>query len=129
MRASTFGVSFVTDIKSKLLERLSDALTPGLPERCGLIGARGGFIELKNIHAEPELGFHMDPGPFIEGVEKGAVATWHTHPGKDPNLSEEDKAGFSQWPTLLHYIVGVRDSEPFVQCFALEDDIIMKVAG
>lgn len=119
----------MTDTKSKLLERLADALAPGLPERCGLIGARGGFIEIDNIHEQPEIGFHMEPVAFIEAIEKGAGATWHTHPGKDPNLSEEDMNGFRQWPNLIHYIVGIRDGEPCVACFGMENDILMKVMG
>jgi proteasome lid subunit RPN8/RPN11 len=119
----------VTDTKSKLLERLSDALAPGLPERCGLVGARGGFHEVGNIHVDPVAGFHMEPSALIDAVEKGAVATWHTHPGKDPNLSDEDMAGFKQWPQLRHYIVGIRDGEPCVVCFMIEDGIVMKVTG
>lgn len=119
----------MTDTKSKLLERLADALTPGLPERCGLIGPRGGVLEIKNIHEQPEAGFHMEPETFLAGIETGAVATWHTHPGKDPNLSEEDMNGFKQWPSLKHYIVGVRDGKPCVVCFAIVDGVVMKDAG
>lgn len=119
----------MSDIKSKLLDRLTNALTPGAPERCGLIGARGGFIEIENVHAQPEAGFHMEPGAFLAAIKKGARATWHTHPGKDPNLSEEDMAGFRQWPGLKHYIVGVRDGEPCVVCFEIKNDIVVKAAG
>lgn len=118
----------MTDTKSKLLEQLSDALAPGMPERCGLIGARGGFYEIENIHEKPELGFHMEPSRFIDLVEKGAAATWHTHPGKDPNLSDEDMHGFAQWPQLKHYVVGIRDGEPTVVCFIVEDGIVMGAA-
>lgn len=117
------------DIKSKLLSHLSEALVPGMSERCGLLGARGGFIEIDNIHDRPDIGFHMDPAAFLAAVEKGATATWHTHPGKDPNLSEEDMEGFKQWPSLRHYIVGIRDGEPFVACFAIVDGVVMKAEG
>ena len=119
----------MSDTKSKLLEKLSDALTPGLPERCGLVGPRGGILEIENIHTDPVAGFHMEPKAFLTGIETGATATWHTHPGKDPNLSEEDMNGFRQWPMLKHYIVGVRDGEPCVVCFAVENGVMMKVAG
>jgi proteasome lid subunit RPN8/RPN11 len=115
----------VTDIASKLLSNLSDALAPGAPERCGLIGPRGGFIEVDNLHETPELGFHMDPSAFLSAVKSGAVATWHTHPGKDPNLSEEDMRGFKQWPQLKHYVVGIRDGEPTVVAFEVRDNIVV----
>ena len=75
----------------------------------------------------PEVGFHMEPKAFLAGINSGATATWHTHPGKDPNLSEEDMAGFRQWPQLRHYIVGIRDGQPYVQCFAIENGILLKV--
>lgn len=117
----------MTDTKSKLLEQLANELTPGLPERCGLIGSNGEVQEIANIHGQPDRGFHMEPVAFLEGLEKGAVATWHTHPGGDPNLSEEDMRGFQQWPHLKHYIVGIRDGQPCVACFAIEGGIVMKV--
>jgi proteasome lid subunit RPN8/RPN11 len=111
----------VTDIASSLLAEISaeHALAPGAEERCGLIGAAGEVIEVANIHAEPANGFHMEPICFLAAVKAGAVATWHTHPGKDPNLSEEDRVGFLAWPSLQHHILGIRDGKPTVHSFAV----------
>lgn len=115
-----FGAFFVNAINSTLLAELSDALELGTPERCGILTADGHLVEIPNIHADPVKGFHMEPVAFLACLEAGAVATWHTHPGKDPNLSEEDMRGFLQWPMLTHHIVGIRDGEPTVHSFGVK---------
>lgn len=115
----------MVDIVSKLIAELSDALGPEDAERCGLVTADGELLEIKNIHSDPWRGFHMEPKALIEGVGAGAVATWHTHPAGDPNLSHEDLNGFRQWPQLVHFILGVRDGEPTVQSFQVVDDVVV----
>jgi proteasome lid subunit RPN8/RPN11 len=118
----------VTDISSKLLEFVeADDLRFGEPEICGVITSSGDVVQLPNVHTEPVKGFHIEPVSFLAFVQAGAVATWHTHPGRDPNLSEEDMQGFSQWPALTHHIVGVRDGEPTVHSFAVVDGIVVTV--
>lgn len=96
-------------------------------ERCGLITARGRVIEIDNVHTSPELGYRMDPKQVLEHLDK-TVATWHTHPDSDPNLSQEDYAGFSQWPALKHYIVGMREGKPTVDAFEIKKGVILKCA-
>jgi proteasome lid subunit RPN8/RPN11 len=98
-----------------------DALSPGAGETCGLILEDGAFVTVDNIHPEPVKGFVMDPKGLLQHVEQ-AVATWHTHPGRDPNLSQEDMAGFRQWPRLTHHIFGIRDGEPTVATFKVLED-------
>jgi proteasome lid subunit RPN8/RPN11 len=115
---------------SKLAEALDFdiALKFGAEERCGVIAADGSIMEVPNIHEEPVKGFHMEPTCFLVAVEAGAVATWHTHPGRDPNLSEEDMAGFRAWPQLEHHIIGIRDGEPTVHSFRVIDDGVVVTA-
>lgn len=113
----------MSDIASELLDFVE--LEAGQPERCGVILGDGEIVELLNVHAEPEKGFHMDPKAFLEQIDDGAVGTWHTHPGRDPNLSEEDMNGFRQWPRLTHHIIGIRDGQPAVATFKVLDDGIV----
>lgn len=97
-------------------------------ERCGVVLKDGSWLEISNVHPEPEKGFHMDPTSFVAALEAGAVATWHTHPGKDPNLSEEDMIGFRQWPQLKHYIVGIRDGVQTVAAFEIKDGVVVNLS-
>lgn len=116
----------MSDMISSLLSDFGGPASDfGTPERCGVIMADGELVEIENIHEAPANGFHMEPGSFLAAVELGAVATWHTHPGKDPNLSEEDMLGFMQWPDLIHHIIGVRDGEPTVHSFKAIGDILV----
>ncbi|WP_037500759.1 hypothetical protein [Sphingomonas jaspsi] len=113
--------------QSVLLTELAGSLEFGQPERCGVITAAGELLEIENIHTDPVKGFHMDPLSFLKAIEDGATATWHTHPAADPNLSEDDRQGFAQWPELTHHIVGIRDGEPTVHSFAFVNDILVTV--
>ena len=114
------------DIASNLLANLSEHVCEvEARERCGVIMSDGEVVEIENIHAEPEEGFHMEPKTFLAYVENGATATWHTHPGADPNLSHEDLNGFRQWPQLDHHIVGIRDGKPAVHSFKVVDGIVV----
>jgi len=115
----------VTDTASNLLANFAEALEPGAAERCGVVMPDGEIVEIKNIHANPVEGFHMEPRAFLGYVENGAVATWHTHPGNDPNLSQEDYEGFHAWPNLVHHIVGIRDGEPAVHSFKFVDGVLV----
>lgn len=100
-------------------------LTPeGTPERCGVVTKAGDILEMVNVHPEPVRGFRMDPSEILLHFSD-AKATWHTHPGSDPNLSEEDYAGFMQWPALQHIIVGVREGLPTAVRFGIEDGVLV----
>lgn len=105
---------------------LTSLLSPiDTPERCGLI-INDEIVELDNVHPEPTRGFHMNPAQLVEHVAQ-ATATWHTHPGSDPALSEEDYEGFCQWPNLVHHIVGVRKGEPSVETYKVVDRMVVKL--
>lgn len=115
----------MNDIVTKLLEEFPSALTYGDEERCGVITADGELLIIANIHRKPVEGFHMEPKSFLAAIEAGATATWHTHPGRDPNLSHEDMDGFRAWPRLTHHILGIRDGEITVETFNVTDDGIV----
>jgi proteasome lid subunit RPN8/RPN11 len=108
------------------VQDISSFLTPeGTPERCGIVTKNGEALELENVHDNPLLGFRIDPSEIVLHFSD-AIATWHTHPGADPNLSESDYAGFSNWPDLKHYIVGTRDGQPLVLCFEIQDGVVLQ---
>lgn len=71
----------------------------------GLILNTHKIIELDNICDIPTEGFQVrveDLLPF----EDDMIATWHTHPNQDSNLSVNDYRTFLNYPDLRHYIVG-----------------------
>lgn len=110
------------DIKSLLLLKLEPS---GSPERCGVISTEGEVVELTNAHVSPQLGFQFSAADTFEWLASGkAAATWHTHPGEDPNLSEEDYAGFLQWPELTHWIVGLRE-EPLAIPYTISAGLVL----
>lgn len=102
-------------------------LTPeGTPERCGVITKNGKVVELVNIHENPIDGFSFSAQDSLDWLASGdAISTWHTHPGGDPNLSEQDYAGFLQWPDLTHWVVGLRDGEPLAVEYVIDDGLVV----
>lgn len=107
----------MTDLTSLLT--LSD-----INERCGLI-VNDEIVEVTNVHPDPTKGFRANPEELIKlaGI---ASAMWHTHPNADPAMSEEDYFGFSQWPNLVHHIVGVRDGNPAIESYTILDGLVIK---
>ncbi len=95
-------------------------------ERCGFVLEDGTLVEISNVHSEPTKGFRMDPFELLQHLDDPLVGTWHTHPDGDPNLSQEDYAGFLNWPHLKHYIVGTLDGEPTVEAFEVVDGLVLK---
>lgn len=106
-------------IASKLKRKLRKGDTT---ERCGLVLSDGKAVECNNSHPEPSNGFVIPARALLkhEGRIKG---TWHTHPHGDSLLSQEDYAGFSQWPDLTHFIIGLDG----VRAYRVEDGIIREV--
>ncbi len=107
------------DIKSKLKVNLKPE---DLSERCGIILTNGEILETPNTHSDPEKGFVI-PAEAMFAEIKNLDGTWHTHPGQDSNLSQEDYHGFSQWPDLHHFIIGVDG----VREFTVQGGIVIEV--
>jgi len=103
-----------------MLDGLSDYYSDTGQERVGLILSDGRAIEVENLHDDPYNGFDVSTDLLIE-YENLIVGTFHTHPGKDSNLSAEDFQAFTNWPHADHYIIGsdgirryqVRDGQVF----------------
>lgn len=75
------------------------------PERAGFIMPDGEVVELRNIAEDPSKDFLAYPEDTVKYCNE-AVASWHTHPGKDGNLSVEDHENFKNWADIDHFIVG-----------------------
>lgn len=74
----------------------------------------GDIVETKNIHENPRNNFRFESSVFIDFPL--CVATWHTHPTNDTNLSVEDYFNFLKYPQFRHYIVGENEvSHYFVE--------------
>ena len=77
------------------------------PERVGVVLADGSVVELKNVHPEPLNHFAVSTQDILVWLLRAdVVGTWHTHPGKDANLSVDDHRAFANWPKLRHHILG-----------------------
>ncbi len=101
-----------------------------LVERCGLILKDGSIVELVNTHINPEGNFSFSKEEFDRYPT--CIATWHTHPRGNSNLTVEDYEAFLKYPNYFHYIVGdgtvwgfyVREGRVFLY----EDDSIFGAA-
>ena len=85
-------------------EKLLEYYT-GSMERVGFILSDGSIVECTNVSPEPESSFIVSAEEIVAYCDR-AVATWHTHPDADYNLSANDYEMFMSWPDLDHYIVG-----------------------
>lgn len=99
---------------------LNDFYSPDGPERCGFILDDGSVVEVDNVASDPNLGFDIEVEDLLT-FEHRAVASWHTHPGSDSNLSEADASGFLNWPSLQHYIIG----SDGIRCYHVEHGRIL----
>jgi len=87
----------------QLIPELKTKLTDG-PERVGFILATGEIVEVENQCHEPDNGFEVSGEDLIK--YPNVVASWHTHPATDSNLSTNDWYGFRNWPEWIHLIIG-----------------------
>lgn len=78
----------------------------GTPERGGFVLEDGTLLEFPNNSPEPNEGASLEIGVEQLPLLDYAIATWHTHPGATANLSVGDAETFTQWPNMLHAIVG-----------------------
>lgn len=97
-------------IKSKLKRKLKAGQ---VEELCGLILKSGKVISIPNAHPEKEKAFAIPVKAMDENLDQ-LHGTWHTHPGSDSHLSQDDYFGFAQWPGLIHHIVGTDGVRAYV---------------
>lgn len=74
-------------------------------ERVGFILPRNKIVEVENVSDHPQKGFDVKDEDILKYGDK-AIATWHTHPNADNNLSTLDMENFLCWNNLEHYIIG-----------------------
>ncbi|WP_419902137.1 hypothetical protein [Kiloniella sp.] len=74
-------------------------------ERVGAILKDGSVYEFENVHPEPYEAFDVAPEELIR-LDDEMKATFHTHPKFTSNLSAEDYQAFTNWPDLIHIIIG-----------------------
>ncbi len=86
----------------KLLKRLKP---DDVEERVGFVLNTGRVVELKNVCPEPKEGFEVSAADLQKYSDK-VVASWHTHPGANANLTVEDARSFRDFPEWEHYIIG-----------------------
>lgn len=104
---------------------LETLLQPGdAAERCGFILKDGTIVEIKNVAPQPNEGYEMDPVEMLPHLDD-AVATWHTHPDTDPNLSGDDYSGFLSWPDMEHVIIGQRNGQNVVTRYKVEHGLVV----
>lgn len=88
------------------MDSLKDLLKPDDEhERVGFVLQSGEIVEVENICHDPRGGFEVRGEDLMKYMGE-AIATWHTHPGQDCNLSPNDWYGFKNYPNLRHYIIG-----------------------
>lgn len=89
-----------------LVEKLNSFYSDEGVERGGYLKS-DEFVECDNVHINPIEGFcfSFDDLDKLEEDEK-IIATFHTHPNGNKNLSKEDFTAFTNWSNLLHFIVG-----------------------
>lgn len=87
-------------IEKSLLKIYDDKI-----EHVGFILPRGKVVEVENVSDSPATSFDVS-GEDLLTYESTAIASWHTHPNSDSNLSMGDMETFLNWPHLDHYIVG-----------------------
>lgn len=106
---------------------LKSLYTEGGPERCGFILPGNKLVEVKNTAPNPEEGFQVSPEDFIQYMdEEGAIATWHTHPNYQSNISGDDYIAFKAFSDQHHFIIG----NDGVRCYKMDmtKKAIMEVA-
>lgn len=84
------------------------------------------IVEVENVAPDPEKGFDVSAADLIEYLDEPSevVATWHTHPKADANLSNADYRAFLTLPKLKHYIIGTDG----VRAYAVKDGVVLNVA-
>jgi proteasome lid subunit RPN8/RPN11 len=110
----------MSSLKNKLLEMYA----PTGEERVGFVLGNGKVVEVKNISADPERSFMIQTSDIEKYLIKQPKlkATWHTHPGKNSNLSVSDYVGFQNYPDVAHYIIG----SDGIRKYVVEDGAVLQ---
>lgn len=93
-------------LTNRLLEQLRKICEKSEDECGGYITKDLTVCEVKNIHPQKDNNFMFSCEDLEKLEDEDVIATFHTHPKKNSNLSKEDYDAFVNWEKLLHFIVG-----------------------
>ena len=116
-------------LPKKLQKELSEKVD--INERIGFIIRKGkslSVVETTNISPEPNDNFIFNPKDLQDYVFSDTydtIATWHTHPNSDANLSANDYVGFKNYPELKHIIV----AEDEIRIYEVVDGTIIQYSA
>lgn len=94
-------------------EQLLDMYDRSGKERVGFILEDGEIVEVANISSLPNQSFLISATDLVKHIGQ-AVASWHTHPGRDAVPSQMDRIAFANYQHLVHYIVGKDGVAPYI---------------
>ncbi len=105
-------------------------------ECCGIVAARDG--EASAVHptenvAHSPYRFEVDGATLLrvlDELERGGeelAAVYHSHTRSAAYPSQTDVNFSGGWPGLEWLIVGLRDAEPEVRSFRIEDGVVREV--
>lgn len=80
------------------------------------------LIKLKNVAQDPYNSFEFSEEDLKLLEEDSVFGTFHTHPGKDANLSVSDYLAFKNYPRLSHYICGNNGTK----CYVVQGGILVE---
>lgn len=105
-----------------LFQQLQSRYSEEGPERVGFIKGQE-IVEVYNISSDPSNTFIILGEDIINhALDPETKASWHTHPGRSPNLSVTDYESFLNFPDLLHCIVGKDE----IRVYRVEDGAVIE---
>jgi proteasome lid subunit RPN8/RPN11 len=113
------------------------ALDEAPREACGLIGGVDGraeaVIPARNVAAEPETTYELDPRTLVEAMRQfheaglSLIGLYHSHPGGPPSPSQSDIA-LATYPDTAYVIVGLRAGEPELAAWRIRHGRVERLA-
>jgi [CysO sulfur-carrier protein]-S-L-cysteine hydrolase len=129
----------VIQIPAQVRQQMVDYASAALPnEACGLLAGQDGRVEtffpIRNVHAEPQARFELDPKEYLDAMDQIDVANLqltatfhsHTHTAAYPSPTDVDKSEGIQrlFPETRFVLVSLQDREPDLRAFAIVGDQI-----
>jgi proteasome lid subunit RPN8/RPN11 len=115
-------------IAPDLLQQIVDHARREAPyECCGYVVMDGEraveVVEVENLERSA-LRFDMDSKAVLamgQAMDDGGVVIYHSHTRSEPRPSQTDLQFAANWPGVDWLIVGLKDSEPDVRNWRIED--------
>lgn len=78
------------------------------------------IVEVENKCSDPINGFEVS-GSDLAKYYDDVIASWHTHPDVDTEITAEDYKSFLNYPHWVHYIINTKG----VFAYKVEDGIVV----